>query len=54
VHEQLSIRERDPNAPGGAGNVVRRAQDDRSITLDGGRMRVDHPSLWTRLEDFLR
>jgi hypothetical protein len=52
VHEQLSIRERDPHAPAGAGNVVRRAQDDRSITLDGGRMRVDRPSLWTRLEDF--
>ena len=54
VHEQLSIRERDPNAPGGTGKVVRRAQDDRSITLDGGRMRVDRPSLWTRLDDFLR
>lgn len=54
VHEQLSIRERDPHAPGGAGNVVRRAQDDRTITLDGGRMRVDRPSLWTRLEDFSR
>jgi hypothetical protein len=54
VHEQLTIRERDPHAPGGAGNIVRRAQDDRAITLDGGRMAVDHPSLWTRLEDFLR
>ena len=54
VHEQLSIRERDPHAPGGAGSVVRRAQDDRSITLDGAKMRVDRPSLWTRLDDFLR
>ncbi|HZJ54413.1 MAG TPA: hypothetical protein VFD38_09780 [Myxococcaceae bacterium] len=54
VHEQLSIRERDPQAQGGAGKVVRRAQDDRSITFDGGRMRVDRPSLWTRLEEFLR
>ena len=54
VHEQLSIRERDPHAPGGGGSVVRRAQDDRSITLDGGRMRVDRPSLWTRLDEFLR
>jgi len=54
VHEQLSIRERDPHGASGAGNIVRRAQDDRSITLDGGRMRVDRPSLWTRLDDFLR
>ena len=52
VHEQLSIRERDAHAPATAGNVVRRAQDDRSITFDGGRMRVDRPSVWTRLEDF--
>jgi hypothetical protein len=54
VHEQLSIRERDSHGPAGAGNVVRRAQDDRSITLDGGRMRVDRPSLWTRLDEFMR
>jgi hypothetical protein len=54
VHEQLSIRERDPRVAGTAGNLVRRAQDDRTITLDGGRIRVDRPSLWARLEEFLR
>ena len=54
VHEQLSIRERDPGRGGARGNVVRKAQDDRSITLEGGRIRVDRPSLWSRLDDFLR
>ena len=54
VHEQLSIRERDPGRGGARGNVVRKAQDDRSITLEGGRIRIDRPSLWSRLDDVLR
>ena len=52
VHEQLLVKERDVRTPNSAARLARSAEDDRTVTVDGGRIRVDKPSLWTRLSEF--
>jgi len=52
IHEQLRVKERDARAPSSAARLERSAEADRTVTLEGGRIRVDRPSLWARLSEF--
>jgi hypothetical protein len=52
VHEQLRVKERDARSPGSVARLERSAEDNRTVTLEGGRIRVDKPSLWARLSEF--
>jgi hypothetical protein len=52
VHEQLLVKERDARSPSSAARLARSAEDDRTVTVDAGRIRVDKPSLWARLAEF--